>query len=104
MERRQTLHPTADPAGNARSGIPMSASTTKATQTSRMRLSTTGLMGASRASLFGSQSGVPNPRQSIMRTGSQNIDPMLASVRKPGDMGFGRTPMSAKQYVHELIL
>ncbi|KAF8590521.1 hypothetical protein K439DRAFT_1329564 [Ramaria rubella] len=96
MDRRQTLHPTADPAGNARSGIPMPASTMKNTQATRMRMSTAGPMGSSRSSMLGSQPGALHPRQSIMRTGSQNSDPMLASNRKPGDVGFGRTPMSAK--------
>lgn len=97
MERRQTLHPTADPAANARSGIPMPASTIKAPQVTRA-------MGASRTSMFGSQSGVSGPRQSTIRTGSQNIDPILASVKKPGDVAFGRTPMSAKQCVHRATL
>ncbi|KAF8487646.1 HEC/Ndc80p family-domain-containing protein [Gautieria morchelliformis] len=91
MERRQTLHPIAVPAESARSGIPMPASTIKATQMAR----TAGPPGASRTSMFGSQPGLPNPRQSMMRAGLQNIDPST-SVRKPGDSTFGRTPMSAK--------
>lgn len=99
MERRQTLHPTADPANNVRSGIPMPASSIKTSQATRSGMSTAGPVGASRTSMFGSQPGIPNPRQSILRTGSQNIDPMLASVRKAGELGFGRTPLSAKQCV-----
>ncbi|KAF8520204.1 HEC/Ndc80p family-domain-containing protein [Hysterangium stoloniferum] len=95
MESRQTLHPTVDPANIARSGIPMPSSDVKNTQLARMRMSMAPTT-TSRGSIFGSQSGMPNPRQSTMRAGSQNIDPILASTRKANDIPFGRTPLSAK--------
>lgn len=89
MDRRQTLHPTADPVNNARCNPPMSASVVKNTAAMRMSMS--------RPSVFGLQAG--NPRQSILRVGSQNMDPALSSVKKHADLVYGRTPLSIKQYV-----
>ncbi|GJJ12204.1 hypothetical protein Clacol_006445 [Clathrus columnatus] len=88
MDRRQTLHPLADSAGNARTNIPVPTTVIKTNPTMRPPPLT-----ASRMSI---QQSILQPRQSIMRSGLQNIDPMLASVRKPVDMAFGRTPLSVK--------
>lgn len=98
MDRRQTLHPLMDTAGNTKSNIPIPATVVKNIPTMRQPP-----LPASRMSMLPSQQNALQPRQSIMRVGLQNIDPMLASVRKPVDMAFGRTPMSAKQYVCEVL-
>jgi hypothetical protein len=80
--RRSTMQPTADPYGNARSGIPV-PSTIKKPPPTNMRMSLSG--PALRAPY--QQPPTTNPRHSMMR--SQSVNPLLQSTTKNG-----RTPLN----------
>ncbi|KII88961.1 hypothetical protein PLICRDRAFT_53458 [Plicaturopsis crispa FD-325 SS-3] len=90
--RRSTMQASADPHSNARSGIPMPASSIKPkpgpSSSGNMRMS---LAGPALRPPPLSQSGPGTaPRQSVFR--SQNTNPLLQSTTKSN--AFGRTPLN----------
>ncbi|KAI0062236.1 hypothetical protein BV25DRAFT_1907618 [Artomyces pyxidatus] len=91
FRRQSTMQLSADPYGNARTGIPMPVPPSAIKKPAHsMRLSMAG--SALRPPHSSQGLAVPgtNPRQSLYR--SQNMNPLLASASKPN---YGRTPMNS---------
>lgn len=89
--RRQTIQPSADSYGNARSAIPVFSSKQSVAPTPNNRMSVSG--PPSRGAPYLAPNHVPqtNPRQSIIR--SQNTNHLQMSSSRPTN-NVGRTPLN----------